>query len=186
MCFAPFFHLDVGPLGAFDVGVPGTFTPHAPPIRAVGTLDLCRNQTSRPRVIAVDYHTALHHGVAVSRQINKGPTFQTVDALSQNRAVVEVYELPIFLPPEHAPRMQIRYICGAAGVMHRTAKGKPVWKSNLGAPLSTRHIPMTSRRLRLLDGVELLRHRRHVAHVIASARWRRGSRSSPAITLRIS
>ena len=115
-----------------------------------------------------------------------GPSFACADAVEGAARDAAADKLPIFLPPEHAPRMQIRYICGAAGVMHRTAKGKPVWKSNLGAPLSTRHIPMTSRRLRLLDGVELLRHRRHVAHVIASARWRRGLRSSPAMTLRIS
>ena len=91
----PLLDLDVGPLGTLNVGMPGTFTPHAPPIRAVGTLDLCRNQTSRPRVIAVDYHTALHHGVAVSRQINEGPTFQAVDALPEHGSIIKVDEFAV-------------------------------------------------------------------------------------------
>ena len=50
-----------------------------------------------PGVIAVDYHTALHHGVAVSRQINEGPTFQAVNALAQHRPVVEVYKFAVLL-----------------------------------------------------------------------------------------
>ena len=46
MRFAPFFHLDVGPLGAFDVRVPGTFASDTPSIGTIG---------------------ALHHGIAISR-----------------------------------------------------------------------------------------------------------------------
>ena len=67
MLLPPLLDLDIGPLRTLNVGMPGALAADAPPIRAVGALNLCRNQTSRPRVIAVDYHTALHHGVAISR-----------------------------------------------------------------------------------------------------------------------
>ena len=50
MRFAPFFYLDVGPLGTLYIGMPGALAPNAPSIGAIRTL---------------------HHGVAVSRQINE-------------------------------------------------------------------------------------------------------------------
>ena len=50
MCLPPFFYLDVGPLGTLYIGMPGALAPNAPSIGAIRTL---------------------HHGVAVSRQINK-------------------------------------------------------------------------------------------------------------------
>ena len=74
MRLPPLFHLDVGPLRTLNVGMPGTLAADAPAVRAVGTL---------------------HHGVAVSRQINEGPTFQAVNALAQHRPVVEVYKLAV-------------------------------------------------------------------------------------------
>ena len=46
MCFPPLLHLDVGPLRTLNVGMPGTFAPHAP---AVGTI------------------RALHHRIPISR-----------------------------------------------------------------------------------------------------------------------
>lgn len=74
MLFSPFLHLDVGSLATLDIRVPRALAPHAP---AVGTI------------------RALHHGVAVSRQINEGPTFQAVNALAQHRPVVEVYKFAV-------------------------------------------------------------------------------------------
>ena len=50
MRLTPFFYLDVGPLGTLYIGMPGALAPNAPSIGAIRTL---------------------HHGVAVSRQINK-------------------------------------------------------------------------------------------------------------------
>ena len=48
-----------------------------------------------------------------------------------------------------------------------------VWKSNFGRPTTS------SPQLHLLDGVEILRHRRDVLPLAAAARWRGGSRRSP-------
>jgi len=50
MRLPPFFYLDVGPLGTLYIGMPGALAPNAPSIGAIRTL---------------------HHGVAVSRQINE-------------------------------------------------------------------------------------------------------------------
>ena len=50
MRLPPFFYLDVGPLGTLYIGMPRALAPNAPSIGAIRTL---------------------HHGVAVSRQINK-------------------------------------------------------------------------------------------------------------------
>jgi hypothetical protein len=60
----------------------------------------------------------------------------------------------------------------------RTDGSRPAWKTIFGRPTpSTRRRPRNCRHL--LDGVEILRHRRDVVPVTAAARWRGGSRRSP-------
>ena len=78
MRFAPLLHLDIGPLGTLNVGMPGTLAPHAP---AVGTI------------------RALHHRIPITRQVNEGPTFQTVNTFAQHGPVVEVHKLAVLLAP---------------------------------------------------------------------------------------
>ena len=76
MLLPPLFHLDVGSLGAFDVGVPGALAPHAPPVRAVGTL---------------------HHGVAISRQVDEAAALQTMYTFTEHGPIIKINELAVLL-----------------------------------------------------------------------------------------
>ena len=76
MCFPPFFHLDVSPLRTLNVGMPGTLAADAPAVRAVGTL---------------------HHGVAISKQVDEAAALQTMYTFTEHGSIIKINELAVLL-----------------------------------------------------------------------------------------
>ena len=78
-----------------------------------------------------------------------------MNSLAQHRPVVEVYKFAVLLPPEHAPRMQVRDVRRTPCMMHRTSqrKHRDVPQSSVAVATHTTDANIVVARLEMNNGV---------------------------------